>query len=137
MNQAVDRLKLLLVDDSPDFLSVASNFLSPHPNLQIVGLADSGVTALSLVQERSPDLVLMDFSMPGMNGLEATRKLKSLIEAPQIILISLHEGFVFSDSAHKAGADAFLTKSEFGERLLDVIGKLFPDLQTESINECV
>jgi DNA-binding NarL/FixJ family response regulator len=136
VSQIMNRLKLLLVDDNPDFLTVAANFLSQHSSIQVVGLTESGESALGMVRDQSPDLVLMDFSMPGMSGLEATRRLKLLIPPPQVIILTMHEGAEFSTSAHRAGADAFITKSEFGDALLPAIGRLFPELQIEPTNEC-
>ncbi len=63
-------LRLLLVDDSHDFLESAARFLSAYPCLEIVGWTFSGRDAQELVARLQPDLVLMDLSMPGMNGFD-------------------------------------------------------------------
>jgi DNA-binding NarL/FixJ family response regulator len=119
-------LKTLLVDDSPEFLEVAVDFLSQHSSVEVVGAARTGRQALELVGELSPDLVLMDFSMPEMNGLEATRSLKIMTVPPQVIMVTLHSSEELSSLARAAGADGFVVKSDFADALLPLIAKLFP-----------
>jgi len=133
----MSRLKVLLVDDNPEFLEVAADFLSQHPGMEIVGLARSGRQALQMAAELSPHLVIMDLSMPEMNGLEATRRIKTLPPpAPYVVILTLHEGAEFRSSAQGAGADNFVTKSEFGDLLVPLILHHFPQLQIEPANEC-
>jgi DNA-binding NarL/FixJ family response regulator len=133
----MSRLKVLLVDDNPEFLEVAADFLSQHPGMEIAGLAHSGQEALLMVSELSPHLVIMDLSMPEMNGLEATRRIKSLSPSkPHVVILTLHEGDEFRSSAQAAGADDFVTKSEFGDSLVPLILRRFPQVQMEPANEC-
>lgn len=129
-------IRLLLVDDNAGFLKVAADILSQHPELLIVGLTQSGEEAINLVGDLRPDLVLMDMSMPGIGGLEATRRIKKVRSAPSVIILTLNEGTEFSSSAYEAGADGFVTKSEFVDALLPAIGKLFPLLEMEPANQC-
>ncbi len=130
------RLKILLVDDNLEFLEVAAHFLADHPGLEIVGLAPSGRAALELVAELSPDLVIMDMSMPVMNGLAVTRAIKARSVPPLVVMLTLHEGAELAALARAAGADDFLSKSEFGDWLLPMIQRLFPELQNEPAHEC-
>lgn len=132
----MNRLKVLLVDDNLEFLEVASDFLSGHAAIEIVGLAESGRRALELAAEFSPDLVILDLVMPGMNGLDVTRKLKALPAPPFVVIVTLYDGREFSSLAHNAGADGFITKSEFGELLMPAVYKLFPQLRNEPAHEC-
>ncbi|MDB6016968.1 MAG: chemotaxis protein CheY [Pedosphaera sp.] len=132
----MNRLKILLVDDNPEFLEVAAHFLSGHGALEIVGLANGGKEGLRMVEEFAPELVLMDISMPGINGLEATRQIKALPAPPRVIILTLYEGFEFCSFARDAGADHLITKSDFGESLLPAITRLFPQLQIEHMHEC-
>jgi CheY-like chemotaxis protein len=69
--------------------------------------------------------------MPEMNGLEATRRIKALAAAPQVVILTLYEGPEFSSFAHAAGADDFITKSEFGDSLMPLIFRRFPGLLSE------
>ncbi|MBI4278559.1 MAG: response regulator, partial [Armatimonadetes bacterium] len=71
-----------------------------------------------------PDLVIMDLTMPGMNGLEATRRLKARPGAPRVVILSLHDSEAHRAVAAAAGADAYASKSEFGDALLGLIQAL-------------
>jgi DNA-binding NarL/FixJ family response regulator len=116
--------RILLVDDSAEFLVSLERFLATIPGLKVVGKAVSGQEALQYVPGLQPNLVLMDLVMPGMNGLEATRKVKALPNAPHVIIMSLHDLANYRMAAESVGADGFISKSEFGERLLPLIHKL-------------
>lgn len=118
-------VRILLVDDSLTFLESATRFLSVNERLKIVGRALSGGEALEQVSQLCPDLVLMDLTMPGMNGLEATRRLKARKSAPCVIILTLSDSSEYCAAAAAAGADGFVTKSEFGTALLPLIHSLF------------
>jgi DNA-binding NarL/FixJ family response regulator len=111
----------LLVDDSPSFLESAVRFLSSDERVDVVGLALSGQEALERIQQLQPELVLIDLAMPGINGLEVTRRLKALPNAPWIVILTLHDTFEYRAAAAEAQADGFITKSEFGDKLLPLI----------------
>ena len=118
-------LRVLLVDDNHDFLESAVHFLSAYPCLQIVGWTFSGRDARALVARLQPDLVLMDLSMPGMNGLEATSQIKAEPCTPRVVILTLHDNPEYRLAAEAAGADGFIAKSEFGTQLLPLIHTLF------------
>ena len=118
-------IRALLVDDYADFIESASQFLSTVPEIQVVGRASSGVEALQAVDRLHPDLVLMDLAMPGMSGLEATRRIKEQAGAPRVVIITLYNNQGYRVAALAAGADGFMTKSEFGEDLVTLIHDLF------------
>ena len=119
-------LAVLLVDDSQVFLDATSDALSRFPGCQVVGFARSGVEALARVRALSPDVVLTDLFMPGMNGLELTRQLKALPGAPKVVLVTLHQGPHCRARAFDAGADEYLPKQRFMEELPALMQKLFP-----------
>lgn len=100
--------------------------------MEIVGQASSGREAIELTKTLNPDLVLMDLSMPQMNGLEATRHLKAHADAPKIIIVTLHNGLAYQVAAREVGADGFVNKSDFADGLLPVIQKLFPTSAVEA-----
>ena len=118
-------LRILLADDSPHFLELAERFLTTYPWVEIVGHAHSGQEAREQAQCLRPDLVLMDMTMPGMNGLEATRQIKALPDAPCVVMLTLHDSQPYRTAAQAAGADGFVTKSDLGTHLLPVIHSLF------------
>ena len=70
----MDTIRILLVDDSKIFLDFAAGFLSDHENLIVVGTAQNGNEALSLAENLHPDVVLLDFNMPGSSGIDGASK---------------------------------------------------------------
>ena len=84
------RIRMLLVDDNLDFRKGVSAWLADEPRIEIAGTACSGREALERVAELKPDLVLMDVSMPEIDGFEATRRMKSDGEAPLIVLMTFY-----------------------------------------------
>jgi two-component system, chemotaxis family, chemotaxis protein CheY len=117
-------IRTLLVDDSADFLDSAEQFLSADHNIEVIGRSQSGPEAIDEVSRLRPDLVLMDLAMPGMNGLEATQAIKAIDSPPRVIILTLYDNPEYRAAAGHVGADAFLTKSDFGERLLALIHDL-------------
>ena len=120
-------VRIVLVDDNPTFLQVASNFLAGHDGLAIAGVAGSGTEALEAVRELRPDLAVVDLSMPGMGGPEATRLIKALPAPPRLIMLSLCGCAECRLVARTAGADGFVGKAEFGTALVPLITELFPE----------
>lgn len=120
-------LRILLVDDSLAFLESVARFLSVHAGIEIVGRVLSGGEALEEVPRLCPDLVLMDLTMPGMNGLEATRHLKTQPIAPYVVVLTLNDSSEYRAAALAVGADGFVTKSEIGTALLPLIHSLFAE----------
>jgi DNA-binding NarL/FixJ family response regulator len=120
-------LRILLVDDSPEFLESATRFLSADPQIEIVGCALSGAEAVEQVTCVQPDMVLMDWMMPGMSGLEATQRIKVCPSTPSVVILTFYDNAEYRAVALAAGADGYVTKSEFGAALLPLIHALFDD----------
>ncbi len=110
-------MRILLVDDSPFFLSVITSLLDAERGVEIVGQARSGHEALEQVASQRPDLVLMDLTMPGMDGLEATRRLKAQPDAPLVVILTLHNNLYYRRAATEAGADGYIPKRECDTQL--------------------
>jgi DNA-binding NarL/FixJ family response regulator len=121
----MSQLRTLLVDDNDTFLNSVSIFLSSYPELEVVGLARSGVEAIEKSEALHPQLVLIDAVMPGMNGLDATRIIKGKSKAPRVVIWTLHTDSQYETAAAAAGADGFLPKSALAKRLLPLIHTLF------------
>ncbi len=117
-------MRVLLVDDSPQFAQAATRFLSAVPDMEIVGHARSGMEALELALQLHPTLVLMDVIMPEMDGLETTRRMKRMAMPPQIIVLTLHDNAEYRYKARLAGADGFVSKIDFGTKLVPMIHDL-------------
>ena len=120
-------LRILLVDDSAEFLESAARLLMLHQELCIVGRAASGSSALEQVAVLNPDLVLMDLAMPGMNGLETTRRIKARQAAPRVVIMTLYDVAEYRAAARAATADGFIAKSSIRSQLLPMLAGLFPD----------
>jgi DNA-binding NarL/FixJ family response regulator len=118
-------IRIILVDDSPEFLQAAGNFLDSDPCVQVVGRFQRAEEALEQAPKLTPDLVLMDLALPGLNGLEATRRLKQASNPPQVIILTMYDLDVYRSAAPEVQADGFVTKSEFGTCLMPLIRKLF------------
>jgi DNA-binding NarL/FixJ family response regulator len=94
---------------------------------EIVGEGASGEDGVRLAEELSPDLVLMDVQMPGMNGLQATRSIGELDDPPVVVVMSTHESGDYRDSALDAGAFAFIPKAEFS---MDALERVWSEIST-------
>jgi DNA-binding NarL/FixJ family response regulator len=120
------RHRILLVDNSPTLLRAVEALLTASAGIHVIGSARSGYEALERVREMEPDLVLMDLAMPGMDGLEATRRLAVLPRPPRVIIMTAHVDQEYRQAAAEVGADGFLVKADLGTHLLPLIGALLP-----------
>jgi DNA-binding NarL/FixJ family response regulator len=119
-------VRTVVVDDSPIILKILSLFLERQTGFQLVGTATDGHHAVRRVVELRPDLVLMDFRLPGMNGLEAIRQIKALSQAPAVIMVTADDTPECRAAARAAGADGFVGKQNLLTQLRAAIRKLFP-----------
>jgi len=119
-------ISVMIVDDHAMFREAMSVALSQYPRLSVVCEAASGEEALTILREASPDIVLMDISMPGMNGIEAIRRALQ-IRPMSVIALSMHEREPYEAAAKAAGAKAYALKAEPVAELVrlieDVAGK--------------
>lgn len=118
-------IRVLVVDDAAVFLRSACHFLERLPGVQVVGTASSGAEGIALARSLDPDLVLIDILMPGMSGLAATSFLKWSIRAPRVIVVSQHGDPEYRRAAVESLADGFVCKTEFADRLPELIASLF------------
>jgi two-component system cell cycle sensor histidine kinase/response regulator CckA len=119
------RRRIFLVVDNPEFIIASRRVLSFEPDIEVVGWASSGIDALEQVPLLRPDLVLMDLTMPGMNGLETTRRLKAQPFRPAVVILTVHQSEEFCIAAEAAGADSFISKSHLAEQLPPFLRTLF------------
>ena len=114
------RTRILLADSNAAFLEFAREELSLHPDFEVVGCVRTGKGALAMTRELSPHVVfldlfvvLLDLFVPGQNAMETVVRLKSLPNAPKVIILSHRDSNEYRPGAFAAGADEFLTKPEF------------------------
>ncbi|KAF3886210.1 MULTISPECIES: response regulator [Nostocales] len=114
-------IRLLLVDDQSLVRDGIKAMLSLEPDLQIVGTADNGKTAIELVEALQPDVVLMDVRMPIMDGKEATRSIVQHFPKVKVIVLSTFDDDEYITESIRAGAKGYLLKDMLSEELAESI----------------
>lgn len=104
---------VLIVDDQEPFRAAARMAVELTEGFEVVGESASGDAAVQLYASLAPDLVLMDVQMPGMDGLEATRRIVASDASARVIVLSTYSADEFEQPALDAGAIAFVSKSDF------------------------
>ena len=117
-------ISVMLVDDSLFFLNVATQFLQAQDDLTVVGATEGGQEALARAPRLHPDVVLVDLTMPDLPGLEVIPRLRTMLPAMGIIVLTSHEAEGYRQAALTAGADDFVSKGEMGTRLLPAIRRV-------------
>jgi two-component system, NarL family, invasion response regulator UvrY len=112
------KVKVLVVDDQKPFQLVASAVVDATEDFEVVGVAARGEEAVELAQALSPDLVLMDVNLPGMDGIEATRRILARTPGVVVLLLSTYEAAEYAPRAGECGAVRYVPKSEFGPETL-------------------
>jgi PAS domain S-box-containing protein len=115
------KIRVLVVDDHKVVRQGLARLLTAEPDIEIVGEASDGQTAVDLTRQQRPDVVTMDISMPGINGIEATRIIHAECPAVQVIGLSMFEEAEQAMAMRAAGAAAYLTKSDAAEALVAAI----------------
>ena len=118
-------IKILLVDDHAMFRAGIRVYLQMDENIKVVGEAGSGKEALEKIKELHPDIVIMDISMTGMDGLSTTRIAKENNPNIKVILLTQHENREYIHSALKMGADGFVVKRAAADELIKGIKQVY------------
>ena len=117
----MNTIRLMLVDDHDIVRTGLKSFLDTQEGLQVVAEANSGKEAIERAQETHPDVVVMDITMPEMDGLEATRRLKELDEDCFVLALTVHEDKQYLFEMLSAGASGYVTKQVAVEELVTAI----------------
>ncbi|MGD8322129.1 MAG: response regulator transcription factor [Gemmatimonadota bacterium] len=113
--------KILLVDDHAMFRAGIKALLEAEGRMTVVGEASSGDEAVDRVRELKPDVVVMDLSMPGSNGLEATRRIAALELDTKVLVLTVHAEEEYLVPVVEAGASGYLTKTSADNDLIEAI----------------
>ncbi|WP_126457285.1 UvrY/SirA/GacA family response regulator transcription factor [Sulfuriflexus mobilis] len=114
-------IKVLLVDDHELVRTGIRRLLEDFEDISIIAEAENGEQAIGLVRQQKPDVILMDVNMPGIGGLEATRKLLQIHDDMKIIVVTIHVDEPFPTRLLKAGAAGYLTKGCAVDEIVEAI----------------
>jgi len=117
-------MRILVVDDHELVRKGICSLLASDPRLMVCGEAVDGREAVQKTKELRPDVVIMDISMPNMNGIEATREIKGSNSKAEIVIVSQHAAPEMVRQAFNAGARGYVVKSSISRDLLEAIGKV-------------
>jgi len=115
------RITVFIADDHPLIRDGLRSLLAAHANIGIVGTAADGRTAVREVQRLRPDVVLMDITMPELNGIEATRQLAERCPSVKVVILSVHATVEHYYQAARAGARGYLLKESAAEEVAAAI----------------
>src|SRR5450631_4572899 len=114
-------IRVVIVDDHALHRDGTRQILDAHPDLQVVGDASSGEIALAVINQVYPDVVLMDIRLPGMNGIEATRRLTRDHPHVRVLMVSAYDEDEYVRGALEAGAAGYLSKTAPGKDLVQAV----------------
>jgi DNA-binding NarL/FixJ family response regulator len=112
-------VSVLIVDDQAPFRRAARAVVAATPGFEVVAEAESGEEAVRLVDALQPGLVLMDINLPGINGIEATRRITSAHPGAIVMLLSTYQAADLPADATSCGAAAYVHKEDFGPALVN------------------
>ena len=117
----MERLKILLAEDHRILREGLKRLIAEQPNMEVVGEADNGIAAWQQAKELEPDIVLMDITMPLLNGAEATMKIRELCPNVKVIALTGHRASAYLNEVLKAGASGYVLKQAAIDELIDAI----------------
>ena len=116
-----DKIRVLIVDDHPIVRSGLRSLLAAESDIEVVGEATDGQEGLEKTEAFHPDVVLMDISMPNLDGLSATRQIKSRFQEIQILVLSMHRSDEYFFEMLRSGASGYILKTAKTSDLLEAI----------------
>jgi DNA-binding NarL/FixJ family response regulator len=115
------RKRILIVDDHPMLREGLRSVISREPDLMVCGEAENAAQAMNAVQRLTPDLALVDITLPGKSGLDLVKDLRALYPQLTILGISLHDESLYAERMLRAGASGYITKQQRPEELIKAI----------------
>lgn len=115
------KIRILLADDHKMMREGLCILLNSQPGLQVVAEAENGRTAVQLCQKLTPDVAVMDVSMPDLNGIDATRQIVSRTPQTKVVALSMHADHQFAIEMSRAGASGYLLKDSTIDEFVSVI----------------
>lgn len=113
--------RVLIVDDHAFIRRGVQSILQSFPEWELCGEAANGNDAIQFADELKPDVILMDVTMPGLNGVEATRIIRNTHPGMKIVLLTLHESSEILRNGFRAGASGYLLKADAEQELMKAL----------------
>jgi DNA-binding NarL/FixJ family response regulator len=125
-------MKVIICDDQAIVRDGLEMLLKLEPDIEVVGIAEEGATAVEMVEEKTPDLVLMDLKMPIMNGVEATRQIRTKHPEVKVLILTTYDDDEWVLDAIRAGASGYLLKDTTRDEVVKAVrgtvaGKTYVD----------
>ncbi len=117
----MNKTTILIADDHPLLRDGIVQLLMKEADFEVVGQADDGEEAVRLASEKSPDVVVMDIEMPGVDGLDATRQIKAAHPETSVLVLTVHDDEEYIAALLEAGAAGYLLKTTYGRELVQAI----------------
>jgi len=121
------KARVLIADDHILVRRGMRAILEGHPEWEVCGEASSGPEAVGKAKELLPDVIIMDISMPGPSGLDATREIREVLPQMRVLIVSMHDSRELISAAREAGARGYLSKSETDGRLIEALSAVCRD----------
>ena len=121
------KIGVLIVEDSDVVRQLLEHIIGSDSRFQVLASVPSAEAALEVLHRVSPDVISLDIRLPGMNGFEATRQIKSRPNPPRIVMLTSHDIAHYRTAAEDAGADNFVNKADFGTELLPLIDNVLAE----------
>jgi two-component system, NarL family, nitrate/nitrite response regulator NarL len=119
-----ESIRVLIVDDEPLFVELVEVVLGAESGIEIVGVAADGAEAVRLAAELDPDVIVMDISMPVMNGIDATREIRAHDPEARILILTGGTSVTDIDDSRVAGAAAYVTKDRIASDFVSELRQL-------------
>lgn len=123
-NEHKRNIKIILADDHSLIRKALIDIFNKQPNFEVIAEAENGNEAIKLASEKKPDIIIMDISMPGLNGLEATRQIKANHPEINILVLTIHDEMEHILGILEAGADGYLMKNVSEDEIVLAVNAL-------------
>ena len=117
----MNKLRILLAEDHQTVREGVKLIINSQPDMEVVGEADNGNVAITLAQKNTPDIIVIDISMPELNGLKATKKLKQVCPDTKVLTLTRHTDDAYLQQLIKAGASGYVLKQSAATELIRAI----------------
>lgn len=121
----MDTIKIILADDHTLIRSGLKALLSFSPEFEVIGEADDGLSAIRQVEEKKPDILILDLSMPNMSGIDCIKEIRSRGLICNILVLTMYDDEEYIKEVMRSGADGYLLKKSADSELIEAIHKIY------------